>query len=94
MSYWAIKTPTGKLITSSAREDRRDCYEAYVAGLLFRNTIPDRPEWNGLKVWIKHWRALRRCGFRLVRVAVCQMHDKHSGWSWPQLTEINTHLCA
>lgn len=79
----AIRTPSGILITHTARDNRAECCEDYILYLLHRGALQDRPECTGDKWYSTYWDALRQAGYSIVEVSVIQR--SHGSWKWPEL---------
>ena len=83
---WAVKTPKGKLITSSAKEDKTEALEDYVEyliklGFLKMNLVP-----YGLDYYEKMWAVLKTHGYQIVR---CFVEMKEFGaFKIPELIEL------
>ena len=84
----AVKSPSGKIVTSSARETKRECIEDYIDSLIKTGVMQDRREWHGLEFYGKVWRVMRRSGYRTVPVTFSIETDVKSGWSFPKVCEV------
>jgi hypothetical protein len=88
MKKFAIKSPTGKLVVNSCREDRKTCIEDYIGSLIDLGFMVDRREWHGPQFYKKYWRTMRQSGYRVLRVEFEIKADPKSGWSWPECREV------
>jgi hypothetical protein len=84
----AVKSPSGKVVASSARETKRECIEDYIHTLIKTGVMVERREWFGLGFYAKAWRVMRRAGFRTVPVSFSITTDAKSGWSFPEVREV------
>jgi hypothetical protein len=84
----AVKSPSGKIVCSSARETKRECIEDYIDSLIKTGVMQDRKEWHGLGFYGKAWRVMRRAGYRTVLVSFSIETDAKSGWSFPKVCEV------
>jgi hypothetical protein len=83
---WAVKTPKGKLITSSARDSRSDAIMCYVSTQVDLGYVKHVPEYRGPDYFTKMWALFTKNGYQIVRVNV-EMRQ-YSAWSWPELIQV------
>lgn len=88
MKKFAIKSPSGKLVVNSSRDDRATCIADYIGSLIDLGMMVDRREWHGPEFYKKYWKLMRRSGYRVVRVDFEIKKDADSGWSWPECREV------
>lgn len=87
---WAIKTPKGKLITSTAYSDKYLAIEDFIAGQIELGFIIDVKAFYGEEYFEKMWEPLNNHGYEAVECFVDM--QKEGGWTFPVLIQLPHQL--